>query len=595
MTNGMAYLRATRRGASRSRTRESKGRRRRTQRGPWRASRSRSGRASTRGSRRATALDAVRLDRLVPTPRASAATRALPPRPDPRAHDDEPLPTSPACASTATEPAGARRRRRGRARDRDRGARAGFRRRLRRLRAARSRGDRGARGARPTATGGGSAIGGRHHAPTATSWRAPRPRSRPRSRAASRTSASPRARSSRSGEVIARIESADYAAALGAARAPTRPARGRSSPRRSRDLERAQSLRDENVLSRRRPRERADPRRRARGPARRRARAGAAGRRRTSRTRACARRSTAPCCARTPRSARSSRPRRPAAASRAPRSSPWPISRTLEVEVDVNEAYIAQIGNGQAARITLDAYPGHVVLAAACARWCRPPTARRRRCWSRSRSSTATRASCPRWAPRWCSRATRRRRVRGGAAARAGAARPRSCRVAAARAVWVVEDGTRRARRRSSVGPERGDQVEIRQGLIGRRERRARRRPAGSKDGAHVRVRDSCIEGGIAWHRSRCANVRKVYRATPQEVPVLDGLSLDDRRRATSSALMGPSGTGKTTLLNLIGGIDQPTSGDVVVGGTNIARLERRAARAAGARATSASSSSSTT
>jgi multidrug efflux pump subunit AcrA (membrane-fusion protein) len=31
--------------------------------------------------------------------------------------------------------------------------------------------------------------------------------------------------------------------------------------------------------------------------------------------------------------------------------------RTLEVEVDVNEAYIARITNGQAARITLDAYP----------------------------------------------------------------------------------------------------------------------------------------------------------------------------------------------------------------------------------------------
>src|SRR5207302_6249228 len=30
---------------------------------------------------------------------------------------------------------------------------------------------------------------------------------------------------------------------------------------------------------------------------------------------------------------------------------------TLEVEVDVNEAYIAQVQNGQAARITLDAYP----------------------------------------------------------------------------------------------------------------------------------------------------------------------------------------------------------------------------------------------
>ena len=56
---------------------------------------------------------------------------------------------------------------------------------------------------------------------------------------------------------------------------------------------------------------------------------------------------------------------------------------------------------------------------------------------------------------------------------------------------------------------------------------------------------------------------------------MLDGLTLDDRRRATSSRLMGPSGSGKTTLLNLIGGIDQPTSGDVVVGGTDIATLKR--------------------
>jgi putative ABC transport system ATP-binding protein len=36
---------------------------------------------------------------------------------------------------------------------------------------------------------------------------------------------------------------------------------------------------------------------------------------------------------------------------------------------------------------------------------------------------------------------------------------------------------------------------------------------------------------------------------------------------------MGPSGSGKTTLLNLIGGIDTPTSGQLLVGGTDIARL----------------------
>jgi putative ABC transport system ATP-binding protein len=67
-------------------------------------------------------------------------------------------------------------------------------------------------------------------------------------------------------------------------------------------------------------------------------------------------------------------------------------------------------------------------------------------------------------------------------------------------------------------------------------------------------------------------DVRKVYRKGAEELVVLDGLNLDVQE-GDFAALMGPSGSGKTTLLNLIAGIDKPTSGDVVVAGTNVARL----------------------
>src|SRR5439155_2880955 len=68
-------------------------------------------------------------------------------------------------------------------------------------------------------------------------------------------------------------------------------------------------------------------------------------------------------------------------------------------------------------------------------------------------------------------------------------------------------------------------------------------------------------------------NVVKVYRRDAEEVRVLDGLSLSIAD-GEFVALMGPSGSGKTTFLNLIGGVDQPSSGDLTVAGTNIARLK---------------------
>jgi putative ABC transport system ATP-binding protein len=67
-------------------------------------------------------------------------------------------------------------------------------------------------------------------------------------------------------------------------------------------------------------------------------------------------------------------------------------------------------------------------------------------------------------------------------------------------------------------------------------------------------------------------NVVKTYMRGKQTVEVLHHLNLEVEE-GDFVALMGPSGSGKTTVLNLIGGIDHPTSGEVVVAGERIDRL----------------------
>jgi putative ABC transport system ATP-binding protein len=68
-------------------------------------------------------------------------------------------------------------------------------------------------------------------------------------------------------------------------------------------------------------------------------------------------------------------------------------------------------------------------------------------------------------------------------------------------------------------------------------------------------------------------NVEKIYSEKEVAVKAVDGVTLSFDE-AEFAAIVGPSGSGKTTLLNLIGGLDKPTSGDIIVNGTNLKNLK---------------------
>ncbi len=66
--------------------------------------------------------------------------------------------------------------------------------------------------------------------------------------------------------------------------------------------------------------------------------------------------------------------------------------------------------------------------------------------------------------------------------------------------------------------------------------------------------------------------IQKTYRLDSVDVPVIKGVDLLVRP-GHFTVLLGPSGSGKTTLLNMIGCIDKPDVGEVVIAGTRVNEL----------------------
>jgi ABC-type lipoprotein export system ATPase subunit len=73
----------------------------------------------------------------------------------------------------------------------------------------------------------------------------------------------------------------------------------------------------------------------------------------------------------------------------------------------------------------------------------------------------------------------------------------------------------------------------------------------------------------------KLTHVAKRYHATEggEEVCVLNDLSFE-LARGESVAIIGPSGSGKSTLLNIMGTLDRPTAGEVLVDGQDVTRLD---------------------
>ena len=70
-------------------------------------------------------------------------------------------------------------------------------------------------------------------------------------------------------------------------------------------------------------------------------------------------------------------------------------------------------------------------------------------------------------------------------------------------------------------------------------------------------------------------NLTKIYQMGEVTIKAIEKVSFSiDKGELV--VVLGPSGAGKTTILNILGGMDSPTSGEIIVDGTDISKFNRK-------------------
>lgn len=75
----------------------------------------------------------------------------------------------------------------------------------------------------------------------------------------------------------------------------------------------------------------------------------------------------------------------------------------------------------------------------------------------------------------------------------------------------------------------------------------------------------------------KCENIKKVYGKGNNQLTALDGINLSVSK-GEFVAIIGASGSGKSTLLHILGSVDKPSAGKVIIEGTDLSTLNQKQA-----------------